>query len=347
MNDFLCNIYFSKRTASFEKKLNVTKNKNNQSHSTQFDVLVVGELNIDLILNGLQQFPEVGKEILADNMIYTLGSSAAIFASNLSALGVSVNYCGCIGNDDFGKKIIADLESKGVGTKNIIRRNDVKTGITVAFNFDQQRAMVTYPGAMNELSEKDITDAMLSNAKHLHVSSMFMQPALKPGLPKLFKRAKDLGLTTSLDPQWDTNEKWESNWKELLPNVDVFLPNIEEIKNITKKQDADAAVATLKDFSNMIIVKNSVDGATAYYKNEVTNQPAFINHDFADAIGAGDSFNAGFIREFILDKTLKQCTELGAVCGAINTTAHGGTTAFTNLPDIKQLALKKFNYILQ
>ncbi|MBS1747640.1 MAG: carbohydrate kinase family protein [Bacteroidetes bacterium] len=330
-----------------KKKLNVIKNKNNKSHSTQFDVLVVGELNIDLILNGLQQFPEVGKEILADNMIYTLGSSAAIFASNLSALGVSVNYCGCIGNDDFGKKIIVDLESKGVGTENIIQTNHVKTGITVAFNFDQQRAMVTYPGAMNELNENDITDAMLSNAKHLHVSSMFLQPALKPGLPKLFKRAKDLGLTTSLDPQWDTTEKWESDWKTLLAFVDVFLPNIEELRNITKKQNVDEAVATLKDFANMIVVKKSVEGASAFYKNEITNQPAFINHEFADAIGAGDSFNAGFIREFIFDKSLKQCTELGAVCGAINTTAHGGTTAFTDLASIKKIALKKFNYILQ
>jgi sugar/nucleoside kinase (ribokinase family) len=325
----------------------VIKNKNNKAGATLFDVLVVGELNIDLILNGLQQFPEVGKEILAGNMVYTLGSSAAIFAANLSALGVSVNYCGCIGHDDFGKKIIADLEAKGVATENIIRHDHVKTGITVAFNFDQQRAMVTYPGAMNELSESDITDAMLRQAKHLHVSSMFLQPALKPGLPRLFKRAKNFGLTTSLDPQWDTNEKWESDWKELLPQVDVFLPNIEELKNITKKQDAETAVASLIDFANMIVVKNSTDGATAYYKDEVIVQPAFINPDFADAIGAGDSFNAGFIREFILDRSLKACTKLGAVCGAINTTAHGGTAAFTDLSSVQQTALKKFNYILQ
>jgi sugar/nucleoside kinase (ribokinase family) len=313
----------------------------------KFDVLVVGELNIDLILSSLQQFPEVGKEILAEKMIYTLGSSSAIFASNLSALGVSVNYCGCIGNDDFGKKIIADLNAKNVSTDNIIRSNTVDTGITVALSFDQDRAMVTYSGAMNELSEKDITDAMLRDAKHLHVSSVFIQPALKPGLVKLFKRAKDNGLTTSLDPQWDPAEKWDCDWKNLLPDVDVFFPNTEELKNITKQSSINEAVNTIKEFSNIIVVKNSAEGAIAFYNNEVVEQPAFINHDFTDAIGAGDSFDAGFIRQFILDKSLKKCTELGAVCGAINTTAYGGTTAFKDLKSIKKIALQKFNYSIE
>jgi sugar/nucleoside kinase (ribokinase family) len=313
----------------------------------QFDVLVAGELNIDLILDGLQQLPEVGKEILADKMLYTMGSSSAIFACNLSTLGVSVNFVGCIGKDDFGEKIIHELHSKNVNTNDIIRSETSSTGITVAFNFQQRRGMVTYPGAMNELSEADITDAMLQNAKHLHVSSIYIQPALKPGLTKLFKRAKHLGLTTSLDPQWDSYEQWDCDWNNLLPLVDVFLPNVEELKNITQQSSIESAVNSIKHNTNIIAVKNSVDGAIAFYKNETVEQPAFINHEFADAIGAGDSFDAGFIRQFISDKTLKECAELGAICGAINTTAHGGSTAFKSLEAVKKNALEKFNYTIQ
>ncbi len=313
----------------------------------KFDVLVVGELNIDLILDGLQQFPEVGKEILADKMMYTLGSSSAIFAANLSALGISVNYCGCIGNDDFGKKIIADLNVKGVSTCNIILSKTANTGITIVLNVRQNRAMVTYPGAMNDLTEVDVTDAMLMGAKHLHVSSVFIQPSLKPGLAKLFKRAKEFGLTTSLDPQWDPSEQWQADWENLLPNVNVFLPNIEELKNITKKSSITAAVKSIRDLTNIIVVKNSVEGASAFYKDEVVEQTAFINHEFFDAIGAGDSFDAGFIKQFMQGKSLRECTELGAVCGAINTTSYGGTTAFTNIKAIKKIALEKFNYSIQ
>src|SRR5690348_1290984 len=116
----------------------------------QFDVLVAGELNIDMILDQLEKFPVIGKEILANKITVTLGSSSAIFASNLSALGVSVTFCGCIGNDNFGEKILSDLAEKNVGINNVIRSNTADTGITVALNFNQDRAMVTYPGAMNE-----------------------------------------------------------------------------------------------------------------------------------------------------------------------------------------------------
>ena len=312
----------------------------------QFDVLVVGELNIDLILDGLQQFPEVGKEILADKMMYTLGSSSAIFASNLSMLNTSVNYCGCIGNDDFGKKVINDLNAKSVHTKNLIYSKSA-TGITVVLNAGQNRAMVTYAGAMNELSEHDVTDAMLINAKHLHISSVFLQPALKPGLTNLLRRAKRLNLTTSLDPQWDAYEKWDCDWQHLLPLVDVFLPNVEELKNITKQSTINDAVTSIKNIANIIVVKNSVEGATVFYKDEVTEQPAFINNDFKDAIGAGDSFDAGFISQYIKEKSLKKCVEFGAVCGAINTTAYGGTTAFTSINEIQKIALQKFNYTIE
>ena len=85
-----------------------------------FDVIVVGELNVDLILNQIESFPEVGKEKLADNMTLTLGSSSAIFASNLSALGMRVSFIGKTGNDIFGRFCKDQLNEKGVDTSMLI-----------------------------------------------------------------------------------------------------------------------------------------------------------------------------------------------------------------------------------
>lgn len=310
------------------------------------NLLVVGELNIDLIFDKLDQFPVIGKEIIAAEMIYTLGSSSAIFASNLSTIGVSVAYCGCVGDDSFGEKILKDLAAKNVRTQNILLSKTSGTGITVALNFKQERAMVTYSGAMNELKANDITDEMLSQSQHLHVSSVFLQPALKPGLVDLFRRAKDLGMTTSLDPQWDPKEEWECDWDKLFPLVDVFLPNIEELKNITQKKSYKDAIDSIKNIANIIVVKRGTEGASIFYKDENFEQAAFMNHDFADAIGAGDSFDAGFISWFLQKKSLKECAQFGAVCGAINTTQKGGTTAFIDWKTVKEIALKKFNYTL-
>lgn len=310
------------------------------------EVLVVGELNVDLIFNQLDKFPELGKEIMAAKKLFTLGSSSAIFASNLSVLGTSVSFCGKVGRDDFANKIITELTQKGVEVNNIIYSDTADTGITVAFSFNEERAMVTYPGAMNELKVEDITDNMLNNALHLHVSSVFLQPSLKPNLVKLFTRAKKAGLTTSLDPQWDPAEKWDCDWNSLLPYVDVFLPNIEELKNIAKKETIEEALESLKNNKNIIAVKNGNDGAVVWTGNEIIKQPSFLNTMVADAIGAGDSFNAGFIHKFIQNKKTNECSEFGALCGAINTTASGGTTAFANFDAVKKIALQKFNYTI-
>ncbi len=310
----------------------------------KFDVLVVGELNVDLILNQLERFPEIGKEIIADKMTFTLGSSSAIFASNLSVLGTSVCFCGMLGQDSFANKILADLTLKGVDVNFIKRSHTAATGVSVAFNFDNDRAMITHPGAMNELQEIDITDLMLSSAAHLHVSSIFLQQALKPGLITLFQRAKKLGLTTSLDPQWDPSEKWDCNWNELLKYVDIFLPNLEELKNITNQSNMKDAIESIKNFCNILVIKNGVEGAVIVTSNTLFQQSSFLNNKIADAIGAGDSFDAGFIHRYLKDDAIQGCSEFAALCGAINTTRSGGTTAFADLDTVKRIALQKFNF---
>lgn len=307
------------------------------------DVLVVGELNVDLILDRLDAFPEFGKEVLARRMLLTLGSSSAIFASNLSVLGSRVSFCGRVGNDSFAGKIITDLSAKGVATGHIIHSDTADTGITVALNAANDRAMVTYPGAMEELTASDVTDEMLDNARHLHISSVFLQPGLRPGLIDLFRRARQKGLTTSLDPQWDPAGKWDLDMKVLLQSVDLFLPNLEELKHLVRRPSLEECLSEIGDASGIVVVKNGLEGAMLRQGNTLLRQPAFLNEEVADAIGAGDSFNAGFIHRFIQGSSLEACLISGALCGAINTTRNGGTTAFTDHDAVQRLAMEKFN----
>lgn len=313
--------------------------------NTAFDVLVVGELNVDLILNKLNMLPTLGREILAKDMTFTLGSSAAIFACNLSTLGAAVTFAGKIGNDLFGHKVLAELSSKGVNTSGILYSPASGTGISIAFSHEQERAMITYPGAMEELSIADITDAVLTSARHLHVSSIFLQPALKPGLIQLFARAKKLGLTTSLDPQWDPAEQWDIDLPALLPHVDIFLPNIAELCAFTGQATISACVEAIRAYANIIAVKHGDAGAYIWDGQSLFHQPSFKQPDIADCIGAGDSFNAGFISQYIRNRSLRQCAEYAALAGAVNTTAPGGTTAFHSLDTFHAIASQKFNYL--
>ncbi len=316
-------------------------------NNKKYDVLVVGELNVDLILNKIDGFPEIGKEKLADEMTLTLGSSSAIFASNLSALGAKVAFLGKIGHDQFGELVLQSLQAKGVSTELIIQDAHLNTGATIVLNYEQDRAMVTHPGAMNHLTIHDIKKEHLQKAQHLHFSSYYLQPGIKKDVGRLFQLARSSGLTTSFDMQWDPAEKWDLDIEGILPFVDVFLPNQQELFFLTGQNNLHDAIAKLGDSINTIVVKMGTEGSYLFdrQKNIKIHLPAFTNNKhFVDAIGAGDSFNAGFIFKFIQGENLETCQRFGNLCGAINTTAAGGTSAFKNYQQIMKLAREYFNY---
>ena len=310
----------------------------------QFDVLVAGELNVDIILNQINKFPQMGKEVLAGQMTITLGSSSAIFASNLSALGTNVAFTGTLAKDSFGELMLTSLQRKKVNTDHIVFTNEKSTGATIALSFEEDRAMVTYPGAMSLFEMTHIAETLFHRARHLHVSSIFLSTGLKKDIHKLFRKAKDSGMTTSLDPQWDPEERWDIDFRQLLEIVDVFIPNENELRAMTGFTDMEKAVEQLRAKNNIFIVKSGRDGAFLWKGETFIHQPAFLNDKVVDTIGAGDSFGAGFIHKFVQAKPLKECLEFAALAGAISTTCAGGTTAFENMAEIKAVAESTFNY---
>ena len=307
------------------------------------DVLVIGELNVDLLLSSLKGFPIIGHEIVADEMTFTLGSSSAIFAANLASLGMNTSFCGIVGNDISGQFILAELKKKQVDTEFIVESTKYQTGMTVILNYQQDRANVTYCGAMQHLHLKDIPTKEFAQFKHLHLSSYFLQKGLQKDIVQLFKIAKDKGLSTSLDIQWDPLNQWNFPYKDCLPYVDFFLPNEAEILALTDTEQLCDAFDILNGHANTIIVKRGEKGALAYNKGTYTEAIPYLHAHFVDAIGAGDSFNAGFISSYLQGKSLHESLTLANLAGAINTTASGGTGAFSDLSSFVQRAKTIFN----
>jgi len=309
-----------------------------------FDVLVVGELNVDLILNKIEKFPEVGKEVIANEMTLTLGSSSAIFASNISSLGAKTAFIGKIGKDKFGDIVLESLQKNKVDTSLIIIDPHVGTGATVVLSVDEDRANTTYPGAMYELTINDISDDSLKKARHLHFSSYFLQPGMWGYIGQLFKRAKQFGLTTSFDMQWDPNETWDLDVADVLPNVDVFLPNEEEIKFLSRQKTVEEAIQALKQYTNILVVKRGNKGSMVFCQDQLFDLPPFLNTQVVDTTGAGDSFNAGFIYQFINGHSIADCQRFGNLTGAVSTTQAGGTAAFQDYEQFKKTAKERFKF---
>lgn len=300
--------------------------------------LVVGELNVDLIMDRLSAPPELGKEQRAEEMNLVLGSSSAIFASNLASLGTPVTFCGKVGADHFGDFVKEELKSRQIDISPVITDLSLKTGLTVAFNQDDDRMMVTYPGAMEHLGLEDIDPALFEDHHHLHVAAIFFQPRLRESLTKLFQNARRAGLTTSLDTQWDPSENWDLNLASLLPHVDYFLPNEQELLHLTGSIDFEEAVDSVAGFMHTLVVKRGALGARLIRNDQQIDMPAYKVADFKDAIGAGDSFNAGFIHARLHDLPYDEALRFGTMTAAVSTQATGGTGAIQSAEQVRRLA---------
>ena len=301
----------------------------------KWDVIVAGELNVDIILNGIHSFPEIGKDIQADEFSFVLGSSSAIFASNLASLGARVAFCGLIGNDYFGDFVLEKLKKRNIDTSMVTRTDEDRTGITFIMNFDNDRASVTYHGTMALTTPEMIPFESLENARHFHLSSCFLLPELLPRLPEIYQKARKSGLTTSLDPQWDPDERWNLDLMATMDHLDVFLPNEAELLNITNSKDLRAAMEKSCRSDGIIAVKQGTLGSTVYSKRSgLIRSRGYLNPEIADAIGAGDSFNAGFIYKFIQGSKLEECQDFGNLAGAFSTTKSGGTAAFSEPEEV-------------
>ena len=298
------------------------------------DVVVVGELNADLVLTGLTSLPAYGEVRLAKDMRFALGSSSAIFACNLARLGVEVGFVGKLGADETGNFLLRALRDRGVETSQIIQSSAGRTGICVVMSFPHEYAMASYAGIRETFCLDDVNLDYVRTAKHMHMSSFYLQPALRPGCRELFRRAKEAGLSTSLDPDVDPSGKWNGGMRELLPYVDIFLPNEQEAARISGETDITAALNSLSRLSRTVVIKRGANGVLTKSGERTVEAPGFSVQP-VDTTGAGDSFNAGFVFQFIQGAPLVNCVAWGNACGALSTRALGGTDGFPTRAEVE------------
>jgi len=291
------------------------------------DVSVIGELNLDLILYGLPQELVLDREHLANELSVTLGSSSAIFAHNLALLGNQVGFSSCIGDDPFGAICLKRLGESGVDVSRVRCLPGKTTGLTVILPQQKQRFILTYPGTMQEMTDRELDMSYVLNAKHLHVSSYFLQKGIRPHLVDIFQKAKRAGLSTSLDTNDDPEDRWSGDIDPLLKYVDILLPNEREACKLAQAGAVERAAQVLAPKIPTLVIKRGGQGAVAWSgKEKYTDSPPVV--DMADSVGAGDSFDAGFVHQYIRNAKIEDCLKFANIAGALSVTRAGGTEAF-------------------
>lgn len=310
-----------------------------------FDITIAGELNLDLILYGLPSEMELERELLATGFRSTLGSSSAIVAHNAASLGASVAFTTLVGSDDFGRMALDRLRAAGVDTSHAATHDAIATGVTVLLPHGDHRHILTYPGTIAELTVAALDFDFLIQARHFHLSSLYLQRGLHAGLPDLLRRLKQAGLTISLDTNDDPDNSWGAPLPDVLPFVDIFLPSEDELRRMTNRTSLDDAVHALPVKVPAIVVKRGRLGARVYEQDRSVDI-APLEVVPVDTIGAGDSFDAGFLRAYLLGKDTETCARAGNITGALSTQASGGTEAFLDLK-LRDDFLRKHRFLDQ
>jgi len=313
-------------------------------------VLVLGDANVDLVLRG-DVVPRFGQaEQLAESGDLVLGGSASIAAAGVARLGVPTTLVARVGADTFGAFTLDALRGAGVDVSAVEVADGEATGLSVILSTPDDRAILTVPGTIPTLTGAHalaVLDRWEGEPGVVHVASYFLQPRLAADLPSVLVAARERGWTTSLDTNWDPAERW-SGLADLMPHVDVLLPNRNELRAIAAalgdgapaadpSHDPDLVVArSVAVRGPRVVVKDgSRGGWSVGAEGDAVRAPG-LAVDVVDTTGAGDSFDAGYLAALshgITDEAER--VRWAACAGSLSTLGPGGTGAQATLAALR------------
>lgn len=301
------------------------------------DVVVALDTCVDLLLWGGDVVPEFGqKEKLIDGCSITMGGSTCIFACQAARLGLKTAGVGAVGDDDFGRFMRSSLARAGVDVSGLRTDTSISTGMGFALCAPGgDRAILTYLGSADAAVEADLPEELVASSRHIHVGSYYLMRRLSSAYPRILETARKNGVSVSLDPNWDPREKWDGV-PDLLPWVDILLPNENEACALARERTADAALEKLAARVPIVVMKQGPRGSVLRKEKE-TLRAAALDVQVVDTVGAGDSFDAGYVWGHLCGLSPAECLRSAAVCGSLSTRLAGGTAGQADAAELRAL----------
>ena len=314
--------------------------------SLKKNISVVGNIVVDFIATPIKNIPHWGELYNVEYPIgMNIGGNGAIAAVCAARLGLVPYLVGCVGDDIIGKRIIDMLKAEKVRTDFIKQINGQSTGTTLALaRKDGERMFFHHMGSNTRLVNKHIHNIFLDDFSALLVSSVFILPGLKPeGLMTTFKNARRSGIPTIIDVAWDPTGKWK--FGNIFAGADYFLPNEVEIQHIARSRTTRKAVERLHDRGvQNIVVKQGKKGCTVYVKGRPPKRVSAPAIKPVDTTGAGDAFNAGFIKGLLKYDDVYEASKYATATASLSVTGIGGTARAPTVKDVERVMQSQEEY---
>jgi sugar/nucleoside kinase (ribokinase family) len=283
------------------------------------DVLVVGDYCLDLIFIGLAEFPRLGKEVVATDMVMTPGGSYNSAAA-LHRLGMKVGWATDFGDDEYSQHVLACARQEGLEETYFVHHRRPLRRVTVALSYPEDRAFVAYYDAGPRLLAA-VRALPAAHARLVLIPGFYAGRLLGLGSRVLRGRGARLCMDANTNQPVGLEE---GGVRKALRTLDVFIANAQEAREMTGEHDPERALRRLGLHCPLVVVKAGQEGSYAMARGTTHHQPA-VRVKPVDTTGAGDAFNAGFLCAWLDGKPLDDCLRWGNVVGGLSTEGIGGT----------------------
>ncbi len=316
--------------------------------------LIIGSTTLDLVNRDIRQMPTLrGDEFTVDSLVFCdeplqmlLGGNGGIAAYALARLGASVGLGSAIGQDAAGDLLHGWLQAAGVETRGLLRHPTAATPTTTLIS-DQARNRLAFhhAGASHAYAPADLPVDLLHQTQVLLIAAFTLFRRWRPqGFAQLLTQAKAQGAITALDigpaiGQPVTLAEIASS----LPQVDYFICNEHELAvccgvDETANGSAAGMAQILAAGAGCTVTKRGAEGALVQARAQAT--PTAVSGFQVAAhttVGAGDSFNAGFLYAIAQDKTPIAAARFGNAVAALVVASAQGALGAPTLPAVEAL----------
>jgi len=300
-------------------------------------VYVLGSLNIDLV-STVARMPNPGETVSGTSFKTYIGGKGLNQAVGCSRAGAKVIMLGAVGDDGYGKELINALAADGISDKYISHKDGASGVAVIETDATGQNRIVVIPGANGQLTPADIPEEVFKDISAQYLIAQLETPIRT--VTDAFKRAKEVGFTTALNPA-----PAQKLSPELLSHVDLLTPNQFEAELLTgiKVTDHQSAIkagqALLAQGVKQVIVTLGEDGAMFVSREENFHQPAFTV-TVVDTTGAGDTFCGGLIAKLSEGMNMKEAIRYATAAAGLSTTRAGAVPSIPRLNEVAQLLNK-------
>ncbi len=296
---------------------------------------IVGNLNVDQIVATITRFPEWNEELLVESSRLELAGTAGYLALAARSMGITPFIVSTVGEDASADFLRRELSAAGIEDAGIEAIPELPTCLGIVFVGDRgQRSILTVLGAHEQMSVQvaERHDDAIAACAEVFLCGNYLLPQFSPGQVVEYARClRDRGQFVVFDPSWDPGG-WQPGTREetlaLLENVDLFMPNEEELCHLMGTSTWQAGLAAIDSRSSQIVIKRGGSGAVSVIGDEVVKVPA-LPIEAVNTIGAGDVFDVSFLYARRQGWPTRQCLEF-ACASAAYVVAQAGTRRYPN-----------------